>query len=288
MYSLAAILSGTILVNQVQAQGQIGDSCDASSKCWLSSYGCVDDGSGAGTKYCQNSCTSDSDCLGSNTFADASDYTCDPAGNSGAGECSIVHCSTSQQCKDRHGGSDSWKCDNGACTLFAGCECDDDCKNDYYGKIVGGTVAAAVIAVIFLVAASVPCCCAVDLDKPMCPKIVGGISIVVGIFCIFIPGIASYGAADGATNDTCDKCTNGCTDEEKESIKTVLTGLGVLVAYTVAYGFVACVLGPVAAAVGCCAICPCCGPLKTKQEARKAGQSPPAAGTVVGQPADQA
>ena len=37
------------------------------------------------------------------------------------------------------------------------------------------------IGLVLVILTSVVCCCGVDLDKPMCPKIVGAIAILLGI-----------------------------------------------------------------------------------------------------------
>eukprot|EP00434_Breviolum_minutum_P024406 symbB.v1.2.021554.t1/scaffold1847.1/size122519/7 len=55
--------------------------------------------------------------------------------------------------------------------------------------------------------------------------------------------------------------------------------LGFIFAYTVAFGWVACVLGIVAAALTCCVCCQCC---KAKLDEPNVQQKPP---MVVGQPA---
>ena len=55
--------------------------------------------------------------------------------------------------------------------------------------------------------------------------------------------------------------------------------LGFIFAYTVAFGWVACVLGIVAAALACCVCCQCC---KAKLDEPDVQQKPP---VVVGQPA---
>jgi hypothetical protein len=111
----------------------------------------------------------------------------------------------------------------------------------------------------------------------MMPKILGAVSAFAGIFIIFIPMMGAAGAADGATDDVCKECKNGCTDEQKTSIKDTLNALGVIVAYTLGCGFWACIFGPIAAGLGCGAVCQCCGPLSKKA----AEQQPMAQGAVV-------
>jgi len=279
--SLAFFLIAACACTKASAAGFKGDACDATNKC-LSSYGCVNG-------ICTDGCTQDSECQATDT--DGHSYNCNPAGNFGEGECESIfwHCKTDQQCKDTMN-SELYKCTDNTCSAYAGCECDQSCVDDYYGKIITGSICSLVIALVMIIATAVPCCCGVDLDKPICPKVVGGLAICLGIFCVFIPLLASYGAADGATNDTCAKCDGGCTDEQKESIKSLLNALGAIIAYTSGFGFLACIFGPLAAAIGCCTVCPCCGPLKTKIENRKAGVAgqpagAPATATVMGQPA---
>lgn len=173
-------------------------------------------------------------------------------------------------------------CNAGSCIYTGGCECHQECQDDYYGKILVGSIIATVICIIFIIVPSAPVCCGYDMKKDACPKIAGGLAIAIGIFMIFVPFIASISAADGATDDVCNACHDGCTDEQRKAIKDILSALGVLVAYTAGMGFLPVIFGIVAAAMGCCACCPCCGPLKRKLDEN--GKTP-APATVVGTPA---
>jgi hypothetical protein len=109
------------------------------------------------------------------------------------------------------------------------------------------------------------------------------VAIVLGLLSIFFPAFGVGAATEGAVEDTCANCKNGCTTKQKDDMKTILNAFGIFVAYIAGGGWLCIILGITAAAIGCCACCPCCGPLKTKRDA--AAGAPAAQGTVVGQPA---
>lgn len=225
-------------------------------------------------------CSSETNCFWEQTEPVCGGYT-----SGGTGTCR--GCQTTAECKTAQGplysdSSYTHECESsGRCNTAytSGCSCNQACTDDYYGKIVGGSIAALFLGIAAVIASAIPCCCGYDCDNPMVPKILGGVSIFVGIFIIFIPMMASASAADGAVDDVCKECSGGCTDQEKKDAHEVLTALGFIVAYTLGFGFFACIFGPMAAAFGCGAVCQCCGPLKTKAE-----QSHNAPMVVSGQP----
>jgi hypothetical protein len=235
-------------------------------------------------------CTADTDCTGTNTngvcqsgeCGCATDLQCSSSANSFFADYCVankcVRCRTTDQC------GLSSTCTDNACVVDSGCTCDTTCENDYKAKFWGFSIGGAVLGIIFIIVASVPCCCGKDFDSANCPKIAGGLAIVFGLLSIFFPAFGVGAATEGAVEDTCKSCTNGCTTKQKDDMKTILNAFGIFVAYIAGGGWLCIILGITAAAIGCCACCPCCGPLKTKRDAAAAG-APAAQGTVVGQPA---
>jgi hypothetical protein len=212
-------------------------------------------------------CDKSTECKGICEGCMKTDATCSYIDDDDDGACRA--CTTNTECENEHGSS-VYECKSGECEWTSdtwgdySCSCDQKCIDDYYGKMMGGSAAAAVIGIAAIVAASLPCCCGIDCDNPIIPKVIGGITAFVGIFIIFIPLMAASGAADGATDDVCSECDNGCTDDDKKKVKESLTALGVIVAYTLGCGFWACLFGPLATGLGLGAVCQCCGPLAKK------------------------
>ena len=98
--------------------------------------------------------------------------------------------------------------------------------------------------------------------------------------------MGSAGAADSTAKDVCSTCDDGCTDEDEKNLRDALTALGVVLAYCCGCGWLSCVFGITASAMGCGTAFPCCGPLKDKQNKGVLGQAP-VGGMVVGQAVGQ-
>eukprot|EP00440_Ansanella_granifera_P001372 gb/GFBE01001479.1/.p1 GENE.gb/GFBE01001479.1/~~gb/GFBE01001479.1/.p1 ORF type:complete len:175 (+),score=50.22 gb/GFBE01001479.1/:1-525(+) len=135
--------------------------------------------------------------------------------------------------------------------------------------VIGG-----LLGLIFVVLSAVPLCCGAMKGAA---KPIAAASIVVGILACFVPLIGAGIAAAGAVSTVCDSdCySNGCTDEEKQALNEILSAYGVVAAYFLGLGWLAIILGIVAASLGCCILCKCC---KMKDEV-----APPQV-QVIGQP----
>merc|ERR1712178_353951 len=96
-----------------------------------------------------------------------------------------------------------------------------------------------------------PLCC--GIAKPQA-KIIAGLAIGIGIFCCFIPFIASLPASGSAVDKFCERCAadgrGECSDKDREDAKAVVSAFGVIIAYTAAFGFVAEAFGFVAVILG--------------------------------------
>jgi len=83
---------------------------------------------------------------------------------------------------------------------------------------------------------------------------------------------------ESAVNSYCDDCpTAYCTEETRSQSKDDLHALGMIVAYTLALGFVPAILGIISMSMGGATLCGCCG--------AKADAAPAAGAVVVATPA---
>merc|ERR1712224_870207 len=153
---------------------------------------------------------------------------------------------------------------------------------DWYGKILIGSIFGIVFTLVTTVVTSLPVCCGVMKDNKSL-KIIAIVCGVVGI-SYAIPFISGALTAGSFTDDICDSC-GGCTDKERTDLEESIGALGVLVAYIHGFGFVVVILSSVTMCLSCCICCPCCGPLKQAKDAANAGGGAPAVqGQVIGAP----
>jgi diacylglycerol kinase len=167
------------------------------------------------------------------------------------------------------------------------CHWTQEDEDNFGEKLMAGTIAGIIIGTICVIVVSLPVCCGVMKESSSGSlKIIGVVVGIVSGVCIAIPAITGSVTGNQAIDDFCDRCDTGCSDEERQEAKDMVAGLGVIFAYTVAFGFVVVVLAIVAISLSCCMCCPCCGPLQEAQQAKQQGGAPAAqvVGQVVGQP----
>jgi hypothetical protein len=148
--------------------------------------------------------------------------------------------------------------------------------DDYYAKILIFAIIGACCGIPSIVLGCMPACCGKQIEKA---KLFGKIGITLGILSVIMPFIGAKVATGPVVKMVCDDkiCNpNGCTDKEEEDLKSGMTALGVLVAYTVGHGYIALICGIVGVSVSAAAHCGCC---KAKPDA-----GAPAAAVVVATP----
>merc|ERR1719450_918006 len=104
--------------------------------------------------------------------------------------------------------------------LASACDvADDQIMDAFASAILGGVISACAIALINMVVACVPLCCGFGAAPVSKFKIIiGGVIILIGIICCFIPFFASLGACASVADTICNDCDTDCTDDEKEDI----------------------------------------------------------------------
>jgi hypothetical protein len=164
------------------------------------------------------------------------------------------------------------------------CHWGDDDNENFYTKLIAGTIAGAIITAICVIANSLPVCCGVMKTNLSGLKMIGVVTGIVSAISMAIPAITGMVVGGPAVEEYCDGC--GCDDNDREEAKNAIAALGVIVAYIHAFGFVVVILAIVALSLSCCLCCPCCGPLKAEKEKQVAGGAggPQVPGQVVGQP----
>lgn len=165
-------------------------------------------------------------------------------------------------------------------------ELTDEEAEDYYGKILVGSVIGTIITIITTITGSLPVCCGVMKQGPLVPVAVV-IGAVAGI-SMFIPMITGKVVIDSVVSDICHGDDCNCSEETERDLKDALSALGIFVAYLHGFGFLVLIFGGVTICMSCCMCCPCCGPLqqaKLQQQQGGPARAQAVQGQVVGQPA---
>jgi len=92
-------------------------------------------------------------------------------------------------------------------------------------------------------------------------QVIAAIAIVLGLAALVVPFLGSMGACGPFVEHICEDLCPGeieCTQADRDALTTTCNALGFLVVYIGAFGWAACVLGIVAASLGCCVCCQCC------------------------------
>lgn len=123
------------------------------------------------------------------------------------------------------------------------------------------------MGLLLLVLASLPLCCGVLKDHS---KAISTITISLGILTLLVPLLGSLSACGPFVQSVCsDRCPGfECSTQEKEDISQVCHALGFFVVYISAFGWVSCIVGVIAASLGCCVCCQCCRPMPKDLEPR--------------------
>ncbi|CAE7907457.1 ESD [Symbiodinium sp. KB8] len=118
--------------------------------------------------------------------------------------------------------------------------------------LLGGSIGGIVLGLLMLILASLPLCCGVLKQYG---KVIAAIAIVLGLAALGIPFLGSMGACGPFVEHICDDlCPDQiqCTQLDRDNLSATCNALGFLVVYIGAFGWAACVLGIVAASLGCC------------------------------------
>lgn len=143
--------------------------------------------------------------------------------------------------------------------------------------VLAGVIIAILLGIGVVSAVSLPLCC--GIAKPQAKRI-AVVVIFCGVVVCFIPFLTSLGACDALADDECDECEGGCTESERDSIKS---GCGWILFFLIHLhfcGWIGIALGITAAAMGCCVFCQCCALAPPKPPVMQQGMP---AGAVMGQ-----
>merc|ERR1719321_1157779 len=141
-------------------------------------------------------------------------------------------------------------------SVWSMCSWTDADTDDYVAKITVFSVLGLLMGLGLVVATSLPLCCGM-MKGPA--KIIAGVAISLGIFICFLPALGGMIVGAASVDAACDRCVGGCKGDDKKNLTDSMSGLGILVAYfNGMLGFVALILGIVAASLGCCICCKCC------------------------------
>ncbi|CAE7365349.1 ESD [Symbiodinium sp. CCMP2592] len=124
--------------------------------------------------------------------------------------------------------------------------------------LLGGSIGGIVLGLLMVIFASLPLCCGVLKQYG---KVIAAIAIILGLASLIVPFLGSMGACGPFVDHICDDLCPGeiqCSQSDRDNLTTTCNALGFLVVYLGAFGWAACVLGIVAASLGCCVCCQCC------------------------------
>ncbi|CAE7457959.1 ESD [Symbiodinium natans] len=130
-------------------------------------------------------------------------------------------------------------------------------QNSFTASLYGGSFGGMALALIMVILASLPLCCGVLKQYG---KIIAGMAIVLGLVSLALPLLGSMGACGPFVDAICNERCSGyeCSAQERDDMSSLCNALGFLVVYIGAFGWATCVLGIVAASLGCCVCCGCC------------------------------
>ncbi|CAK9117271.1 unnamed protein product [Durusdinium trenchii] len=159
------------------------------------------------------------------------------------------------------------------------CQSTAEFDNDAYVlSLLGGSIGGIVIALLMVILVSLPLCCGVF---KLYGKVIAGIGISLGLFALIVPLFGALGSCVPFVDYMCSERCVPCTEDDKDAAAKICATLGAFVVYIGAYGWLACVLGIVAASLGCCVCCECCrAKLDESERMRQVGGNPMA--VVVG------
>merc|ERR1719343_928748 len=84
------------------------------------------------------------------------------------------------------------------------CNWRDDMAEDWYAKILVGSIIGIIIVLVTTIVTSLPVCCGVMKDGPLKP--IATVCAVIAGFSYFIPFISGLATAGSFTEDICDSC----------------------------------------------------------------------------------
>lgn len=137
----------------------------------------------------------------------------------------------------------------------------------FTASLYAGSLGGVSLGLLLLVLASLPLCCGVLKEHS---KAISTITISLGILTLVVPLLGSLSACGPFVQSVCsDRCPGfECSVQEKEDISQVCHALGFFVVYISAFGWVSCIVGVIAASLGCCVCCQCCRPMPKDLEPR--------------------
>lgn len=135
--------------------------------------------------------------------------------------------------------------------------CTDSKKRDkkYFGAIMTWSLLGAVFGIVGIVLGCMPACCGQMIPQR---KVLGIVGICVAAFGMLMPYLGSSMAANSVANPCCKGDLADCCRGADGDIKKILKALGVIVAYTVGFGWLTCILSPTGIALSGAAMCGCC------------------------------
>merc|ERR1719291_1084760 len=82
------------------------------------------------------------------------------------------------------------------------CQWEDNYAQDWYAKILIGTIVGSIVTIATTVVLSLPVCCGVMKDSPSL-KVIAIVCSVVAFFCFFVPMIAGSASSGSLVDDIC-------------------------------------------------------------------------------------
>lgn len=131
----------------------------------------------------------------------------------------------------------------------------------FTASLYAGSLGGISLGLLLVALASLPLCCGVLKEHS---KAISTITICLGILTLVVPLLGSLSACGPFVQSVCsDRCPSyECTKQEEEDIAQVCHALGFFVVYITAFGWVSCIVGIIAASLGCCVCCQCCRPMQ--------------------------
>jgi len=153
------------------------------------------------------------------------------------------------------------------------------CALDYDGAeahILAGNLSCILLGAVFVFVVSMPLCCGFLKQRA---DYIAGVVVPLGILICCIPFLANRASCNALTDDSCEACRGGCTEQTRARIHSECTDVWQLLVHIYFGGWIGILLGIVASSLGCCIWCKC-GALKPHMTAADI----PPGGLTVGPP----
>lgn len=146
---------------------------------------------------------------------------------------------------------------------YLACDWSEKDKDEFAGKVVGGSFMGAVMAFGLLSFIAGVMCCGCCMDSVIEKTKPVGLGVAIGAFVAMnVPYGMAMMACGTVDDDICSSCVKSgqppCDSVTRTAIQETCKTIALFIAYYLAFGWLTCIIAWAAFGMGCCLICGCC------------------------------